>query len=138
MVAKLLRHSLGAAWAAERADGRGDGPPDLTDVRFIGALQRRYEEGVGLAGADAEVMHRWPHCVPAVHPTRETEFSSARMRTPVAQICAAEIFIVEQPLLTFGIVHASSFSLNHVSRIFLVHGGASGCSAGRGFGRLVI
>jgi hypothetical protein len=70
--------------------------------------------------------------------TRRAKVSSvARMRTPVAQICAAEKFIVEQPLLAFGMVHASSFSLNHVSRIFLAHGGAPGRSGGRGFGRLV-
>jgi hypothetical protein len=82
-------------------------------------------------------MHRWPHRVPPVHPTRGTEFSSADAHAGSAD-SAAEKFIVEQPLLTLGFVHASSFSLNHFSRIFLAHGGASGRSVGRGFGRLVI
>ena len=57
MVAKLLRYPLDTAWAAERTDGRGDGPPDLTDVRFIGALQHPswanlVRSGSGLDGFD--------------------------------------------------------------------------------------
>src|SRR5262249_41771630 len=64
VITKLLRHPLGAAGAAERADGSGDSLPDLTGTWFLGALQRRHEQGVGTYGADAEVMHQWPHREP--------------------------------------------------------------------------
>src|SRR5580693_8275341 len=61
MVAELLRHPFGAAGVIERADGRCDGLPDLADAWIIGTLQRRYEEGVGVGSADAEVVCCWPH-----------------------------------------------------------------------------
>src|SRR6478672_8941638 len=64
MITELLCHSFGAALAAERADGRGDGLPDLSSTEFFGALQGRHEQGVGTGGADAEVVHRWPHREP--------------------------------------------------------------------------
>jgi hypothetical protein len=63
VIAELLRNPLSAAGVAERRDGRGNGPPDLTDFGFISALQRRREQGVGLDGADTEV-DRWPQHVP--------------------------------------------------------------------------
>jgi hypothetical protein len=64
VITKLLRDALGAAPAAERADGRGDSLPDLPGTWFLGALQRRHEQGVGTYGADTEVMHHWPHREP--------------------------------------------------------------------------
>jgi hypothetical protein len=50
MVAELLRDPLGAAEAAERPDGRGDGSADLAGVRLLAALQRGGEQGVGADG----------------------------------------------------------------------------------------
>src|SRR5215471_7494365 len=64
MIAELLRYPSGAACAAERPDGRGDGQLDLIDAGFIGALQRRHKEGVGSERADADGVLRWPHGVP--------------------------------------------------------------------------
>jgi hypothetical protein len=64
MITELLCYPLDAAAAAERADGRGDGLPDLPGAEFFGALQGRHEQGVGTDGADAEVVHRWPHREP--------------------------------------------------------------------------
>jgi hypothetical protein len=61
MITELLCYPLDATAAAERADGRGDGLPDLPGAEFFGALQGRHEQGVGAGGADAEVVHRWPH-----------------------------------------------------------------------------
>src|SRR5712691_5269242 len=61
MVAELLRHPCGAAGVVERADGCGDGLPDLADAWVIGTLQRRHEEGVGTGSMDAEVVCCWPH-----------------------------------------------------------------------------
>jgi hypothetical protein len=61
MVAKLLRYPFGAAYAAERPDGSGDGLPDLISVGFIAPLYRRCEQGVGLEGGDTQVVHRLPH-----------------------------------------------------------------------------
>jgi hypothetical protein len=58
VVAKLLRYLFGTAQAAEFMDGSGDGIPYLTRAGIIGALQRRHEQGVGPARADAGVMHR--------------------------------------------------------------------------------
>jgi hypothetical protein len=58
VVAKLLRYLFGTALAAEFMDGRGDGIPHLTRAGIIGALQRRHEQCVGPAGADAGVPHR--------------------------------------------------------------------------------
>jgi hypothetical protein len=58
VVAKLLRHLFGTALAAEFMDRRGDGIPHLTRAGIIGVLQRRHEQGVGPAGADAGVLHR--------------------------------------------------------------------------------
>jgi len=64
MITELLGYPFGAAPAAERADGRGDGLPDLSGTEFFGALQGRHEQGVGAGGADAEVVHLWPHREP--------------------------------------------------------------------------
>jgi hypothetical protein len=64
VITELLSYPFGAAPAAERADGRGDGLPDLSGAEFFGALQGRHEQGVGAGGADAEVVHRWPHREP--------------------------------------------------------------------------
>src|SRR5215470_19951444 len=61
VITELLGHSFGAAPAAERSDGRGDGLPDLPGADFLGTLQSRHEQGVGTSGTDAEVVHRWPH-----------------------------------------------------------------------------
>jgi hypothetical protein len=61
MVTKLLRYAFGAAYAAERPDGSGNGMPDLIRVGFIAPLYRRCEQSVGLAGGDAQVVHRLPH-----------------------------------------------------------------------------
>jgi hypothetical protein len=58
-LARTLRDPFGAALAAEPADGVGDGVPDLTGAGRIGALQRRYEKGVG--PDRAEVVCRWLH-----------------------------------------------------------------------------
>jgi predicted house-cleaning noncanonical NTP pyrophosphatase (MazG superfamily) len=64
VITELLCYPFDAAPAAERANGRGDGLPDLSGAEFFGALQGRHEQGVGAGGADAEVVHRWPHCEP--------------------------------------------------------------------------
>jgi hypothetical protein len=64
VITELLGYPFGAAQAAERADGRGDGLPDLPGTEFFGALQGRHEQGVGAGGADAEVVHLWPHREP--------------------------------------------------------------------------
>jgi hypothetical protein len=56
MVAELLRGPPGAAWAAERRDGGGNGLADLAGAGFIGTLQRRREHRVGQVGADAWVV----------------------------------------------------------------------------------
>jgi hypothetical protein len=64
VIAELLCHQFGTAPAAERTDGYCDGFPDLPGIEFFGALQRRHEQGVGTDGADAEVVHRWPHREP--------------------------------------------------------------------------
>jgi hypothetical protein len=64
MIAKLLRYPFGTTTLAERADSRGDGLPDLLGTGMVGALQRRHEQGIGPDGADAEVVHRWPHHEP--------------------------------------------------------------------------
>jgi hypothetical protein len=61
MVTKLLCYPFGAAQPAERPDGSGNGLPDLTRVGFIAGLHRRCEQGVGLEGGDAQVVHRLPH-----------------------------------------------------------------------------
>jgi hypothetical protein len=64
MIAELLRYPFGAACAAERPDGRGDGLLDLVHAGFIRALQRRHKEGVGSERADADGVLSWPHSVP--------------------------------------------------------------------------
>src|SRR5246127_51479 len=64
MIAELLRYPIGAACAAERPHGRGDGLLDLVDAGFIRALQRRYKEGVGSERVDADGVLGWPHGVP--------------------------------------------------------------------------
>jgi hypothetical protein len=61
MVTKLLRYAFGAAYAAERPDGSGNGLPDLIRAGFIAPLYRRCEQSVGLEGGDAHVVHRLPH-----------------------------------------------------------------------------
>jgi Family of unknown function (DUF6886) len=65
MVAELLRDPLGAADPTERADGSGDGLPDLSGTWHIGTLQCRDEQGVsiraGIGGTDAGVLRCWPH-----------------------------------------------------------------------------
>jgi hypothetical protein len=61
IVTKVLRYWFGAAQAAERPDGSGNGLPDLTRVGFIAALHRRCEQGVGFEGANAQVVYRLPH-----------------------------------------------------------------------------
>jgi hypothetical protein len=64
MITELLCYQFGAAPTAQRTDGHSDGFPDLAGIEFFGALQRRHEQGVGTDGADAEVVHRWPHREP--------------------------------------------------------------------------
>jgi hypothetical protein len=64
MIAELLRYSFGTATLAECADSRGNGLPDFLGTGMVSALQRRHEQGIGLDGADAEVVHRWPHHEP--------------------------------------------------------------------------
>jgi len=64
MITELLCYPFDAAPAAELTDSRSDGLPDLAGIKFIGALQGRHEQGVGTGGADAEVVHRWPHREP--------------------------------------------------------------------------
>jgi hypothetical protein len=61
VIAELLRYPLGAAALAECLESPGDGLPDLTGAGLVAALQRRHEQGIGTDGADAEVVHRWPH-----------------------------------------------------------------------------
>jgi hypothetical protein len=56
MITKLLRYSFGAAQAAERPNGSGNGLPDLTVVGFIAALHRRCEQRVGFEGAGAQLV----------------------------------------------------------------------------------
>jgi hypothetical protein len=36
----------------------------VASTEFFGALQGRHEQGVGAGGADAEVVHLWPHLEP--------------------------------------------------------------------------
>src|SRR5689334_10025402 len=64
MIAELLRYPFGAACAAERPDGRGDGLLDLVGAGFIRALQRRHKQSVGSERADADGVIGWPHGVP--------------------------------------------------------------------------
>jgi len=64
MIAELLRHPLGAAEAAQRADGGGDRLPDLSGAGLIGTLQRRHEQGVGVEGVIGLVVRCWPHPEP--------------------------------------------------------------------------
>lgn len=54
----------GTAQAAERTDGRGDSPPDLSRAEIITGLQPRHEDGVGPDATRAEVSHRRPHHEP--------------------------------------------------------------------------
>jgi hypothetical protein len=61
MITELLRDAFGAALAAKPPDGSRDGLPDLCGTGYIGLLQRRDEQGFCPDGADAEVVHRWPH-----------------------------------------------------------------------------
>ena len=61
MIAEFLRYPFGAACAAERPDGHGDGLLDLVDAGFIRALQRRRKEGVGSERADADGVLGWPN-----------------------------------------------------------------------------
>jgi hypothetical protein len=61
MVAELLRCPFGATRVPERRDGSGNGLPDLTGTGFVGALERRREQGAGLEGGDVTKVHRWPH-----------------------------------------------------------------------------
>jgi hypothetical protein len=85
VITELLCHSFGAALAAERADGRGDGLLDLSNAEFLGALQGRHEQGVGAGSADAEVMHRWPHREPpsqADTPTTQPEYDNLPLMQP--------------------------------------------------------
>src|SRR5258708_9044275 len=49
VLAKLLRDLGGAPVAAELADRRRDGPPDLPGVRYLRYLQRRGEHCIGSA-----------------------------------------------------------------------------------------
>jgi NAD+ kinase len=60
VIAVLLGDPGRAAHIAERADRRGDRLLHLPGGWFIGALQRRYEQGVGPGGA-AEFCRREPH-----------------------------------------------------------------------------
>ena len=64
MIAELLRDPFGTATLAECADSRDNGLPDFLGTGIVSALQRRHEQGIGLDGADAEVVHRWAHHEP--------------------------------------------------------------------------
>ena len=64
MIAELLRHPSGAATLAECLDSSGNGLPDFLGTGMFTALQCRREQGIGPDGANAEVVHRWPHHEP--------------------------------------------------------------------------
>ena len=64
MIAKLLRYPSGTATLAECLDSRGNGLPDFLGTGMVTALQCRHEQGIGPDGANAEVVHRWPHHEP--------------------------------------------------------------------------
>ncbi len=88
MIAKLLRYPSGTATLAEFLDSRGNGLPDFPGTRMVTALQCRHEQGVGLDGADTEVMHRWPHHEPP------------RLLVPLTHITGARTddhYLAEQP-----------------------------------------
>ena len=92
-ITELLRYPRGAAPAAEGAHRLRHGSPDLPGGGLRRALQCRHEHGVGPRGADAEVVHRWPHGGPPRKADTSTtsrgyDISAARRRAlPVACGC---------------------------------------------------
>ena len=64
MIAELLRYPFGTATLAECVDSRGNGLPDFRGTGMVSALQCRHEQGIGVDGANTEVVHRWPHHEP--------------------------------------------------------------------------
>jgi len=64
MIAKLLRYPSGTATLTECLDSRGNGLPDFLGTGMVTALQCRHEQGIGLDGANTEVVHCWPHPEP--------------------------------------------------------------------------
>ena len=92
-ITELLCYPRGAAPAAEGAHRLRHGSPDLPGGGLRRALQCRHEHGVGPRGADAEVVHRWPHRGPPRKADTSTtsrgyDISAARRRAlPVACGC---------------------------------------------------